>query len=135
MSAGFWKPLPVSHRQVLVEDGNGESIPTPINFSVAPLAQQRMLLPIYKHKKQILYALEEYHVVVIVGETGSGKSTQTPAFLWENGWAENGFQVVCTQPRRFAAQSLAQRVAQEAGKRRRDEVGYSVRFDEPPAKR
>ncbi|KAI2507007.1 hypothetical protein MHU86_7392 [Fragilaria crotonensis] len=130
MSAGFWKPQPVSHRQVLVEDGNGESILTPFNFSVAPLAQQRMLLPIYKHKKQILYALEEYHVVVIVGETGSGKSTQTPAFLWENGWADNGFQVVCTQPRRIAAQSLAQRVAQEAGKRLGDEVGYSVRFDD-----
>ena len=130
MSAGFWKPQPVSHRQVLVEDGNGESIPTPFNFSVAPLAQQRMLLPIYKHKKQILYALEEYHVVVIVGETGSGKSTQTPAFLWENGWADNGFQVVCTQPRRIAAQSLAQRVAQEAGKRLGEEVGYNVRFDD-----
>jgi ATP-dependent RNA helicase DDX35 len=130
MSAGFWKPKPVSHRQILVEERDGESIPTPFNFSSAPLAQQRMLLPIHKHKRQILYALEEYHVVVIVGETGSGKSTQTPAYLWENGWADNGFQVVCTQPRRIAAQSLAQRVSQEAGKRLGQEVGYNVRFDD-----
>lgn len=130
MSVGFWKPKPASHRQVLIEEGAGESLPTPFNFSSAPLAQQRMLLPIYKHKKQILYALEEYHIVVIVGETGSGKSTQTPAFLWENGWADNGFQVVCTQPRRIAAQSLAQRVSQEAGKQLGQEVGYSVRFDD-----
>jgi ATP-dependent RNA helicase DDX35 len=113
-----------------VDESVGESLSTPFNYSTAPLAQQRMLLPIYKHKRQILYALEEYAVVVIVGETGSGKSTQIPAYLWENGWADNGFQVVCTQPRRIAAQSLAQRVSQEAGKRIGQEVGYTVRFDD-----
>jgi len=42
------------------------------NFSRAPLAQQRMLLPIYKHKRQILYTMEHYGVICIVGETGSG---------------------------------------------------------------
>jgi ATP-dependent RNA helicase DDX35 len=130
MSATFWKPKPVSHRQVLAEERPGEFVSTPFNFSTAPLSQQRLLLPIYKHKKQLLYALEEYQVLVIVGETGSGKSTQIPAYLWEYGWADNGYQVVCTQPRRIAAQSLADRVASESGTKLGQEVGYSIRFED-----
>ncbi len=114
-TGGFWKPA----------DENGA-----FNFSHAPLAQQRMLLPIYKHKKQILYAIQNFGVVVIVGETACGKSTQIPQYLWENGWCENGFEVACTQPRRIAAQTLAQRVSQEVGDTRVGmTVGYSVRFD------
>lgn len=114
-TGGFWKPA----------DESGV-----FNFSHAPLAQQRMLLPIYKHKKQILYAIEHYGVVVIVGETACGKSTQIPQYLWEKGWCDNGFQVACTQPRRIAAQTLAQRVTQELGEQRvGNTVGYSVRFD------
>ena len=101
----------------------------PFNFTSAPLAKQRLLLPIYKHKRQILYALEKHHVVVIVGATGSGKSTQIPQYLFENGWADRGFQIVCTQPRRIAAQTLAQRVASEVGCPLGQQVGYSVRFD------
>jgi len=128
----FWKPAPVSHRQqVLREEASQESeVPAaPFNFTNAPLAQQRLLLPIYKHKRQILYALETHHVVVIVGETGSGKSTQIPQYLYENGWSDRGFQIVCTQPRRIAAQTLAQRVATEVGCPLGQEVGYTVRFD------
>jgi len=130
MCAAFWKPKSVSHLQILKDERDGESATTTFNFSNAPLTRQRMLLPIYKHKKQILYALEEFHVIVIVGETGSGKSTQVPAYLWENGWTKNNFQVVCTQPRRIAAQSLAERVSQEAGKKLGNEIGYAVRFDD-----
>ena len=99
--------------------------------SRAPLAQQRILLPIYKHKKQILYAVENFGVTVICGETGSGKSTQIPQYLVESGgWAGNDFQVVCTQPRRIAAVSLAQRVAEEAGTHVGGRVGFSVRFED-----
>lgn len=128
----FWKPAPVSHgrQQVLRDEASQHETPAaPFNFSHAPLAQQRLLLPIYKHKRQILYALQHYHVVVIVGETGSGKSTQIPQYLYENGWSDKGFQVVCTQPRRIAAQTLAQRVAQEVGTPLGQKVGYTVRFD------
>lgn len=127
MSSGFWKPAASPHDQ----DGESSSTgTTAFNFSHAPLAQQRMLLPIYKHKKQILYAMEHFGVVVIVGETASGKSTQIPQYLWENGWCDHGFQAVCTQPRRIAAQTLAQRVTKEMGEARvGTTVGYSVRFD------
>lgn len=61
------------------------------------------------------------------------KSTQTVQYLYENGWADesNEFQVVCTQPRRIAAQTLAQRVSEEVGKDSMGGiVGYSVRFDD-----
>lgn len=130
----FWKPAPSSvsqRQQVLREETSGDSeIPAaPFNFTSAPLAQQRMMLPIYKHKRQIMYALESYHIVVIVGETGSGKSTQIPQYLYEIGWADHDFQIVCTQPRRIAAQTLAQRVATEVGCPLGQQVGYTVRFD------
>ena len=129
----FWKPAPVSHRQQVLreeESQQSEIAVAPFNFTNAPLAQQRLLLPIYKHKRQILYAIEKHHVVVIVGETGSGKSTQMLQYLYENGWADRGFQVVCTQPRRIAAQTLAQRVADEVGCPLGRQVGYTVRFDD-----
>lgn len=76
----FWKPAAVA--QLLREDADHNQddqtgVVAPMNFSRAPLAQQRMLLPIYKHRRQILYALEQYGIVVIVGETGSGYVTLT----------------------------------------------------------
>lgn len=127
-NGGFWKPASVVLRE---ESRNVEVGSATFNFSSAPLAQQRMLLPIYKHKKQILYSMENFGVVVIVGETACGKSTQLPQYLLENGWCDNDFQVVCTQPRRIAAQTLAQRVAQEVGRGPvGSTVGYSVRFDD-----
>ena len=77
----FWKPAAAAaaeHDGVREDnnDGNNDessaAAVAPMNFSRAPLAQQRMLLPIYKHRRQILYAVEQYGIVVIVGETGSG---------------------------------------------------------------
>ena len=128
--AGFWKP---KSSTIFKEESSRdiESGAATFNFSNAPLAQQRLLLPIYKHKRQILYSVEHFGVVVIVGETGTGKSTQILQYLLENGWCENEFQVACTQPRRIAAINLAQRVSQEVGKGPVGTmVGYSVRFDD-----
>lgn len=129
----YWKPAAPSADYNFRESFT-DSSSTPIYGSTrsssgyAPLQQQRRLLPIYKHRRQILYAVENYPIVVIVGETGSGKSTQIPQYLvQEGGWAANDFQVVVTQPRRVAATTLAQRVGQEYSK---SKVGYVVRFDD-----
>lgn len=64
-----------------------------------------------------------------MGETGSGKTTQLPQFLHEAGWTQGGRQVICTQPRRVAVISVAQRVADEMGRDLGGVVGYAIRFD------
>lgn len=94
------------------------------------LSQQRQRLPIFKCRNQILYLLEKYRTVVIVGETGSGKTTQIPQYLHEAGWTGNGFMVGITQPRRVAATTVASRVADERGAMLGHEVGYAIRFDD-----
>lgn len=88
------------------------------------------MLPVAKVRLHLLYAVEKYRTVVIVGETGSGKSTQIPQYLYEAGWAQAGRTVVCTQPRRLAASTLATRVAAEMGCQLGSKVGYAVRFDQ-----
>jgi ATP-dependent RNA helicase DDX35 len=76
-----------------------------------------------------LYALERYKVIVVVGETGCGKSTQLPQFACEAGWSAGNRVIACTQPRRVAAIALAERVADEMGCAVGATVGYAVRFD------
>lgn len=91
---------------------------------------QKARLPIAKHRDSILYALEKFPVVVIVGQTGCGKTTQIPQYLLEAGWASSGQQIAITQPRRISAVSVSARVAQEVGTVLGDEVGYSIRFED-----
>ena len=67
--------------------------------------------------------------MIIVGETGSGKTTQISQYLHEAGWTAGGRCIACLQPRRVAATTVAQRVAEERGSKLGDEVGYSIRFD------
>jgi ATP-dependent RNA helicase DHX8/PRP22 len=68
-------------------------------------------------------------VLVVVGETGSGKTTQLTQYLLSAGYAARGI-IGCTQPRRVAAMSVAKRVAEEMGVRLGAEVGYSIRFED-----
>lgn len=94
------------------------------------IQETRKSLPIYQYRDEFLAALEQYQIIVIVGETGSGKTTQLPQYLHEAGYTKNGQKVGCTQPRRVAAMSVAARVAEEMGVKVGAEVGYSVRFDD-----
>jgi ATP-dependent RNA helicase DHX8/PRP22 len=91
------------------------------------MAEQRRSLPIYAFRAAIVQHVRENAVTVLVGETGSGKTTQIPQYLREEGFAAK-LQICCTQPRRVAAESLAARVAEEVGCRCGEEVGYTVRF-------
>ena len=92
--------------------------------------ETRKSLPIYTYRDQFLAALAEYQILVIVGETGSGKTTQLPQYLHEAGYTKDGLKVGCTQPRRVAAMSVAARVADEMGVKVGNEVGYSIRFED-----
>ncbi|PHH86475.1 hypothetical protein CDD83_10196 [Cordyceps sp. RAO-2017] len=94
------------------------------------IQETRRSLPIYQYRDQFLEALEQYQILVIVGETGSGKTTQLPQYLHEAGYTKNGLKVGCTQPRRVAAMSVAARVAEEVGVKVGNEVGYSIRFED-----
>ncbi|KAI9263728.1 P-loop containing nucleoside triphosphate hydrolase protein, partial [Sporodiniella umbellata] len=90
----------------------------------------RKSLPIYQYRTQLIDAIKEYQVLIIVGETGSGKTTQLPQYLYEAGYTENNMKIGCTQPRRVAAMSVAARVAEEMGVHLGQEVGYSIRFED-----
>lgn len=94
------------------------------------MEETRKSLPIYQFRDQIIAAVKEYQVLIIVGETGSGKTTQLPQYLHEAGMTEGGMKIGCTQPRRVAAMSVAARVAEEMGKRLGNEVGYAIRFED-----
>ena len=94
------------------------------------IQETRKTLPIYQYRDEFLAALETHQILVIVGETGSGKTTQLPQYLHEAGYTKNGMKVGCTQPRRVAAMSVAARVADEVGVKVGNEVGYSIRFED-----
>ena len=91
---------------------------------------QRKILPIYEYKEKIIELLKTNQIILIEGETGSGKTTQIPQFLYENGYCNNNKKICITQPRRVAAMSVASRVAYEMGVKCGHEVGYSIRFEE-----
>lgn len=84
-------------------------------------------LPVVEAREEILAAIRDHQVVVIAGETGSGKTTQLPKMCLELGRGARG-QVGHTQPRRIAARSVAERIAEEMEVELGDLVGYQVRF-------
>ena len=84
-------------------------------------------LPITAHRDATLKAIRENQVVIVAGETGSGKTTQLPKFCLDAGRGTRGM-IACTQPRRIAARAMAERVSEELGTELGTVVGYQVRF-------
>ncbi|KAM9335989.1 ATP-dependent RNA helicase DHX8-like isoform 3-T3 [Symphorus nematophorus] len=93
------------------------------------ILQQRESLPIFKLKEQLVQAVHDNQILIVVGETGSGKTTQITQYLAEAGYTARG-KIGCTQPRRVAAMSVAKRVSEEYGCRLGQEVGYTIRFED-----
>ncbi|ORX59963.1 P-loop containing nucleoside triphosphate hydrolase protein [Piromyces finnis] len=93
------------------------------------IKEQRESLPIFKLRDSLVKAVQDNQILVVVGDTGSGKTTQMTQYLAEEGFADHG-RIGCTQPRRVAAMSVAKRVAEEVGCRVGQEVGYTIRFED-----
>ncbi|XP_049615343.1 ATP-dependent RNA helicase DHX8 [Syngnathus scovelli] len=93
------------------------------------ILQQRESLPIFKLKEQLVQAVHDNQILIVVGETGSGKTTQITQYLADAGYTARG-KIGCTQPRRVAAMSVAKRVSEEYGCRLGQEVGYTIRFED-----
>lgn len=87
------------------------------------LVQQRKLLPVYKFRNRIVSEILNNDCLVLLGETGSGKTTQIPQFVYECGRILKDGVCAVTQPRRMAAISIAQRVAEEQAGKVGDLVG------------
>ena len=93
------------------------------------MKEQRESLPVFRFRKQLIEAVTSNQLLVVVGDTGSGKTTQLTQYLAEAGFANEGM-IGCTQPRRVAATSVAKRVAEEVGCTLGHEVGYTIRFED-----
>ncbi|KAL0960841.1 hypothetical protein HGRIS_005857 [Hohenbuehelia grisea] len=106
-----------------------ENIDVQSGGKFSEIQEQRKLLPIAQGKDALLEEIRRNDVTILLGETGSGKTTQVPQYILEGGLADKGM-IAVTQPRRVAATSLAARVSVERNTKLGHLVGYSVRFDE-----
>nr|XP_028604260.1 ATP-dependent RNA helicase DHX29 isoform X2 [Podarcis muralis] len=136
------------------EDFGGLSLDSPVTDDLEPartlfkklqntpryqrLLKEREQLPVFRYRHALIETLKKHRVVVVAGETGSGKSTQVPHFLLEdllhNERNLNKCNIVCTQPRRISAVSLATRVCEELGCEsgpggRNSMCGYQIRME------
>lgn len=129
-------------RQLSVEDieKKNEELKRRLDFyethpSLTELRCLRLELPMTQHRDRVMEMVNGNDVCVIVGATGSGKTTQVPQLILDELIRKGkggSCNIICTQPRRIAAVSVAQRVAVERNERLRQSIGYSVRFDSKP---
>ncbi|CAK7214395.1 hypothetical protein SCUCBS95973_002132 [Sporothrix curviconia] len=97
------------------------------------LREQREYLPAFAVREDLMRVIRDNQVVIVVGETGSGKTTQLTQFLYEDGYGRVGM-IGCTQPRRVAAMSVAKRVSEEMEVKLGSTVGYAIRFEDCTSK-
>lgn len=103
------------------------------NLPKKSIREQRESLPVFAMRSQLVQAIMDNQFLVIVGETGSGKTTQIVQYIYEEALNVDGEKeklIGCTQPRRVAAVSVAKRVAEEVGCKVGEEVGYYIRFED-----
>ncbi|KAJ9587178.1 hypothetical protein L9F63_019297, partial [Diploptera punctata] len=101
-----------------------------VEFKYHEFFRKRITLPVWEYRAQFMKLLDENQCIVLVGETGSGKTTQIPQWCVEFSRSKGKRGVACTQPRRVAAMSVAQRVSEEMDVCLGQEVGYSIRFED-----
>ncbi|CAD8097611.1 unnamed protein product [Paramecium sonneborni] len=95
------------------------------------LNEFRMQLPIFQFRDKIIKSIRENQVIIIAGETGCGKTTQIPQYIYEN---DSNLRIAVTQPRRVAAMTLAERCSLEKQTKLGQLIGYNVRFDDCTSK-
>jgi pre-mRNA-splicing factor ATP-dependent RNA helicase DHX15/PRP43 len=116
----------------MIEDGLMNPFTNaPFSDRYRKILEQRRNLPVTKLRQQFLDLLHSSQVVVLVGETGSGKTTQIPQYLVYDLLPHFSKKLVaCTQPRRVAAMSVARRVSEEMDVALGSQVGYTIRFED-----
>lgn len=111
------------------DEQESEDLISNLNKSKPEQVINRENLPAYKVRGQLVKLINENQVTIVIGETGSGKTTQLPQILYEEGYHHNGM-IGITQPRRMAAISVAKRVSEEMNVKIGENVGFTVRFND-----
>lgn len=134
-------PEPSGENDGKGKKGSGNKFSTHMNKSngasdfsrTKTLREQREYLPAFAVREELLRVIRENQVTIVIGETGSGKTTQLTQFLYEEGYGRVGM-IGCTQPRRVAAMSVAKRVAEEMDVELGTICGYAIRFEDHTSK-
>eukprot|EP00038_Savillea_parva_P019455 m.27593 g.27593 ORF g.27593 m.27593 type:complete len:1068 (-) comp4427_c0_seq1:179-3382(-) len=126
-------PLPMADKEK--EASAEEKEMTALEKKKLSMKEIRESLPVFPFRQAFLDAMTEHQILIVTAETGSGKTTQLPQYLWEDGWCDNGKKIGITQPRRVAAMSVAARVADESHTKLGAEVGYRIRFEDCTSER
>ncbi|CAM0882886.1 unnamed protein product [Alopecurus aequalis] len=107
-----------------------EILTSKMSKQLKKIAKDRSKLPISSFKEHICSTLENHQVVLISGETGCGKTTQVPQYILDHVWGKGeSCKIICTQPRRISAVSVAERISAERGESVGDTVGYKIRLE------
>ncbi|XP_053444788.1 probable ATP-dependent RNA helicase DHX37 isoform X2 [Nycticebus coucang] len=126
-SAGTSVPAPPATASTLTRTPVKPAVFIPVNRS-PEMQKERLKLPILSEEQVIMEAVAEHPVVIVCGETGSGKTTQVPQFLYEAGYSSDNSIIGITEPRRVAAVAMSQRVAREMNLSQRV-VSYQIRYE------